>query len=335
MPKTRLLEFDIAKAIAFVAVIIGHTSFMGFPKSVVDFCYSFHMPLFFIVSGYFCRPDAKLDVAYVKKNAKVLLIPYATTCCIVIALSAVVTAFVTHGDVLQTVVKWAKASLYGVGGTHPGMPEDVVGIGAIWFLWALFWGKLLLAEINRTPCPFVFSLALFVVGTSTTGIVWLPFAIQNSLCAVLFMHIGQIVRLQDLLHRIPPLLWVCALGTWLYCGAFFGHLYMESNYFQHGAMDIIGGVCGTLCLIKFGEALSRRAPSVARPIAWLGSITLPLFCMHLVELNVIPWDMVTDACVRAGITPWIGAFLLHLAAIAVLCVALRLAPRPISKAFYQ
>ena len=216
-----------------------------------------------------------------------------------------------------------------------GMPEDVVGIGAIWYLWALFWGKLLLAEINRTPCPFVISLALFVVGTSTTGIVWLPFAIQSSLCAVLFMHIGQIVRLQDLLHRIPPLLWVCALCTWLYCGAFFGHLYMESNYFQHGAMEVIGGVCGALCLIKFGEALSRRAPSVARPIAWLGSITLPLFCMHLVELNVIPWDMVTDACVRAGITPWVGAFLLHVAAIAVLCVALRFAPRPISGAFYK
>lgn len=335
MQKKRLPEFDIAKAIALVAVILGHTSFLGFPKSIVDFCYSFHMPLFFIVSGYFCRTDVKLDTAYVKKNAKALLVPYAITCCIVIVLGALMACFATHANVWATVVKWTEASLYGAGGEHPGMPEGVVGIGAIWYLWALFWGKLLLAEINRMPNPFVISLALFVVGVSTTGIIWLPFAIQNSLCAVLFMHVGQIIRSQDLLHRIPPLLWICALCTWLYCGAFFGHLYMESNYFQHGAIDAIGGVCGTLCLIKFGEILSNRAPSVARPIAWLGRITLPLFCMHLVELNVIPWDVVSDALVQAGITPWIGAFLLHVVAIAVLCVALRFAPRSISRVFYK
>ena len=50
----RLASFDISRAIALLAVVVGHTSFAGVPTTVVDACYSFDMPLFFLVSGYFC-----------------------------------------------------------------------------------------------------------------------------------------------------------------------------------------------------------------------------------------------------------------------------------------
>ena len=79
----------------------------------------------------------------------------------------------------------------------------------------------------------------------------------------------------------------------------------------------------------------RRLPEfdITKAIALNAVITFPLFCMHLVELSIISWDMVTGACIRADITPWVGAFFLQVVAIAVLCVALRFAPRPVLGAF--
>lgn len=48
--KERDLSFDIAKGIAIFLMVIGHTSI---PKIANTWIYSFHMPLFFFVSGVF------------------------------------------------------------------------------------------------------------------------------------------------------------------------------------------------------------------------------------------------------------------------------------------
>lgn len=64
---------------------------------------------------------------------------------------------------------------------------------------------------------------------------------------------------------LPPALWVCTLMTWLYCGAFYGQLYMVSNTYQHGAIDVIGGICGAAVLIKLSGLASERLPAVTRP----------------------------------------------------------------------
>jgi len=52
--KKRILYFDIAKGIAILAVIIGHLG--GLPDILGRFIFSFHMPLFFLISGYFMKP---------------------------------------------------------------------------------------------------------------------------------------------------------------------------------------------------------------------------------------------------------------------------------------
>lgn len=41
---------DVLKGIGIILVVIGHS---GCPNLLKDFIYSFHMPLFFIASGYF------------------------------------------------------------------------------------------------------------------------------------------------------------------------------------------------------------------------------------------------------------------------------------------
>lgn len=208
------------------------------------------------------------------------------------------TSLLSSEQVLPTVATWIVAALYGSGGVFPRMPEGVIAIGAIWYLCDLFWGKILLASINETKWPGILAIVLFIVGAQTKDMIWPPLSIQPALCAVLFMFAGQKAREAGLFDKgaLPPALWVCALMAWLYCGAFYGQLFMVNNTHQHGAIDAIGGICGAAVLIKLSVLASERLPAVTRLLAWIGRNALPLFCMHLIVLNAAPWSELFSWC---------------------------------------
>lgn len=70
----RDLSLDIAKGIGIILVVIGHcVNTESLPGKVI---YSFHMPLFFIISGILFNPKINYDFQmFCKKRAKQLLIP--------------------------------------------------------------------------------------------------------------------------------------------------------------------------------------------------------------------------------------------------------------------
>lgn len=69
---TRNLLFDIIKGIGIILMIIGHLT-----QYATNIIFSFHMPLFFILSGYFYKQtDIKSGLI---NDAKRLIIPYIIT----------------------------------------------------------------------------------------------------------------------------------------------------------------------------------------------------------------------------------------------------------------
>lgn len=95
--------YTVSKAIATFYVVVGHAAIMYTPLGVYtplrssalmamlcDFCYAFHMPLFFFLSGCvygYCLESGKYrDIpAYIRTKAKRLLLPYfAVGACYVI-----------------------------------------------------------------------------------------------------------------------------------------------------------------------------------------------------------------------------------------------------------
>lgn len=87
--KTHNKVLDVAKGIAIMLVVLGHS----FPDNVFtgqtrldqiatfiyDFVYSFHMPVFFCISGYlFYDAWISHSSGTIKRKAQRLLIPYIT-----------------------------------------------------------------------------------------------------------------------------------------------------------------------------------------------------------------------------------------------------------------
>lgn len=79
--KQRLNWLDIAKAIAIILMVAGHSSI---PLVVSNFIFAFHMPLFFIASGWTTDWGKYPFLDFVKRRTRSLLIPFVIYSAIVL-----------------------------------------------------------------------------------------------------------------------------------------------------------------------------------------------------------------------------------------------------------
>ena len=91
------------------------------------------MPLFFIVSGFFSKPEAKLTPDYVKKNAKSLLMPYLITCIGVIGCSFLGAILTGKTNPAEIASHWFMAGLYGCGGITFNSIRCMQKSGSVYF----------------------------------------------------------------------------------------------------------------------------------------------------------------------------------------------------------
>ena len=66
-------SLDFLRGFGILLMVIGH---IGFTTADI-YIYAFHMPLFYMISGYLVKPDVRKKLsAHVISRAKRLLIPY-------------------------------------------------------------------------------------------------------------------------------------------------------------------------------------------------------------------------------------------------------------------
>ena len=86
MENKRLEYIDTLKGFAIFLVIFGHVIIQlgGYPNFTYSIIYSFHMPLFFIISGFFFKSSLKLSLKdFFYKKSFQLLYPWFIWCIII------------------------------------------------------------------------------------------------------------------------------------------------------------------------------------------------------------------------------------------------------------
>ena len=301
MVNTRIRYFDVAKGLAILCVILSHSAIEAqsvapshIANTIVSVCFSFHMPLFFILSGYFMHPERDFRWA---KEAKQLLCTYLLTSAAVL-LGVTCVATIDHGNRRDVLRQWGDAVLYGSGDISDLTLWPVqLRIGAIWFLLSLFWAHLLLHIFARLPYTSVWIVLSFAIGYVSARHVWLPWSFQAGMCAVAFLHIGYLAKqmdLMDLMERFPWL-WGIAAVIWLVSIIWFDGLSMAMNdYGARPLIAVVGSLAGTLCIIGFSK-LADWLPGVGTVLSCAGRSSLAILCVHLVEDDVLPWRMYLDS----------------------------------------
>lgn len=289
MISNRLLEFDIAKGVAIIAVIIGH---MG--NSMVDrFVYVFHMPFFFLISGYFLSTKGDY-VDFVKKKANGLIVPYVVSCIFIIILYLLV-FYIWGYQARRDLVGWIVASLYGAAAKMMP-PLDCIGyIGATWFLLALFWALCIIRYFSESKYFFYIICIVSFVGYYTAQTIQLPFSIQEGFLACFFVYIGFVCKRVDVLYKTPNIYIVMFLVLVVIWEVYFyKELKLANCTLGNGLMDVIAAL--SACYLVFKLCLWLKCNFVLSSLlSFYGRNSLIVLVFHNAEQNIVPWYMLRES----------------------------------------
>lgn len=226
---------DIARGIAIILMVAGHTSI---PESLSKYIWSFHMPLFFVVSGLFYKPDKYSSFKEIfKAKFKTLIIPYCFFSLIV---------------------------FFGYIGTEYYRPYELY-LGwegyALWFVPVLFFAELLFYPISKLKTkymvPLVLAITLFGYGMSKFHVL-LPFKIDSVPFALFFVTYGYLAK--DFLFKYKlPIVYVTLIGTaTVVLSQFLPKLGIGRNEFGCIVPNLFNALLGCYFIFSLSKCLSLR-----------------------------------------------------------------------------
>lgn len=220
--KNRCTDIDILRGIGIVLMIANH-AYVG--KLADVYIHSFHMPLWFVISGYFCNTSRSI-MDYVKNRFITILIPYMSFGLLYCGLGALVGNNQWLGFIFPASVQ---------------IPYN----GALWFLPALFISSTLsyvlikvfnkktyilvvlfiaiLSSVIKLPSlPLAMTSAFVGCGFFMIGVLlkkygkrflelgWLQFAIGMIIVTIL-VYLNGSINMRTNMYNIVPLFWVNAI----------------------------------------------------------------------------------------------------------------------------
>ena len=304
--KKRIGGVDVARGIAMICIVLGHLG----RWEIIRVVFPFHVPIFFLITGWFFRPEKDWKT-FLTKKAKALLVPYVTAGILMAVVGTLVHLRLHGQEPLNTFLAWIGAMLYGAGDSTPRL-WNVPQIGALWFLLATFWGVVLLRAVRALPRwtrPLAV-VALCLAGNLTNSL-WMPLSIQAGGTALLFMYIGSAARElreegigsgigKEIKAEIRLAAFVLAcFGFYCFSRDYFSFCLVKADL-GRGVPDILGSLCACWAVLEVSGALDRYVPFLARPLAVLGKYSLVMLCAHDIELSCIPWWVVLDKLQELG-----------------------------------
>lgn len=273
----RVAWIDVAKGVAMVAIIMGHLDI-----SMVDrVVYPWHVPLFFIVAGFFLSTTGGIQ-EFIRKKAKSLILPFIYTALLVV-ITLTMKAILNGGDVMGAFLRMAASAIYGSGSTKGVTPFGISNIGAIWFLEATFWAVLFVRLFN-----IWIACCIALISCISAHYVWLPFNLQAGGLGAFYVYIGYVLYQKTNLLKVvnKPLL---AAGV----VSFFAFCIINPQFFLVKNICSFSSVLASV-LIVYSLLVSIKRLSenlVARAVgSVIGKNTLVILCLHSFQLKCFSWD---------------------------------------------
>ena len=278
--KQRVEWIDLAKGIGIICVVFGHTVIPYIPAYII---YPFHVPLFFMLSGFcFRKKENESFGDFVLKKIKSLLVPYAFFSLIWIIYESIVYT-INNGFSFSFLIN--ETVLY--------IKQD--HLHAIWFITCIFLVELL-AYFIVFVCKdknylLILSASLFVLLTyfyKTFIDVRLFWNAEIVLPAMPFFLFGYVVKRQKGLFE--------KLTNWKLIPAYFV-LYVVIGFlnikFTGQSVDMYSNSYGNILLFYFAALLGTffvvsisKAINKIGFINYIGKNSLIIFSLHQIVMKI-------------------------------------------------
>lgn len=183
-------SLDISKGIGIILMVLGHTTYL--PANISNFIYSFHMPLFFLISGMVYKRTDLSFKDFLWKKTKLLLIPYWSFCFTNLFLIYLVSLYPL--DCLRI-----KNYIIGIIFCYKGF-EYLPNCNPVWFLVCLFLSNILMFLLDRLKLSSYYMIGfLFIIGIFMSKTTYkLPWNLNVVPMSLFFMLIGKEFKLYNI-----------------------------------------------------------------------------------------------------------------------------------------
>ncbi|SEK80453.1 acyltransferase [Pseudoxanthomonas sp. GM95] len=283
--QARDFRIDAAKALAIILVVLGHAR--GIPHAFTILVYSFHVPLFFLLSGWVARAHGteRGFGETLVRLVRSLLLPY-----LLFFFTGYVYWLLTR-HMGEKAARWGSLPWWDpVQGLVTGIGPDLYVNPVLWFLPVLFVTTLAAFLLRRVPVGILVSVAL-VVGLVWTAVfpslsVRLPFGLDVLPIALVFYALGGWLAQRKVLPasvRGNALMALMLIAPWAVLAFYNGRVDINAMLFGGSVVLFFVNAClGTLivlCLARLFEGIG--------PLRWIGQNTLVILCTHILIFFVL------------------------------------------------
>ena len=292
----RILWIDFAKFIGMLLVILGHR---GKIRLLNMFIFSFHVPVFFVLSGMtfsFSKNLPDLGKKTLKRFLR-LIIPYLISLIVFTIIDIIM-----KPEIFSLGSYWLDQLLKVVGYSS----ANYLYIDALWFLFALFVSgtmfDLLHLFFKNIKDLFVCCCALSLIGVFL-GILLnkTPLMLDVSMSVLPFLCFGYFLKNYDFSRKN----WLISLLLLLIWGSLMiimwfskdGGTYMAISNRRYTLFPLcyICAIAGSFLYLKFCFCVCKWFPKFIKPFAFLGRYTLYMVCVHsLGRLYYHQWFKISE-----------------------------------------
>jgi fucose 4-O-acetylase-like acetyltransferase len=292
MSGKRIGYIDIAKGIGILLVALAHADVSLFSPYLHQLIYSFHMPLFFFLSGYFFNPETTFW-KLLNRRFNTILKPYLVSIVLIYIASLSFTTM-RFANVIERVIK----SLYATG--------HYIDWVQLWFLPSLFvtslfafaFYRLVLVRIDNRYVRWLILIGLQAVAVYSLGTFYpfsvsvlgkhyelygLPFSLDLVLLSGFFYILGNEIRLVSSEEAFGSL-WVL-LGTGgglvLLTLVFKQSVDFNTRMFESFPINTIEAILGILFTLAVSKQIDIRTTRVASAFKYIGQASLFILIFHV------------------------------------------------------
>jgi fucose 4-O-acetylase-like acetyltransferase len=272
-----------AKGIGIALVVIGHVD-LGVlqPASwtaIREIIYTFHMPLFMVVSGILFAMTQKQIAslseyhAFLKKKAARLLVPYATITMVLLAVKLAASAFFTLSRPV------AGNLLYFVFLNPLGGFSNI-----LWFIYTLFVIFLLFPVLRFSVKN---DLVLMAVTILLSLFPWTQaFCLDQAFLHLPFFTAGYVLYRMSFFDELRPLAGI-ATPLVIYVFVFALRSHVSGSFAASRAISILLGVTGGLACITAAAYSLYGPPVLSRMMTILGVSATGIYLLHTIAMGAV------------------------------------------------
>lgn len=278
-------NIDILKGIGILCVLLGHITSSGRLHNLI---YTFHMPLFFMASGYFYRPQSTAILA--SKLLHTIGIPYLMFSLLNFFIQWLVSEEKNINIGQETIMFFWADGWYNNTFFFP----NISPIGILWFLPALAFCRIIYNFIYqiKTIEKGVIIISLTIISILLGKyIINIPFGILEGSQALLFYWVGHQYSINqktfinksssNMIKAILIIAWIIAF--------FFSYMSMADFSYGCWPINVLGAIGATWTLFEISSFISKHSRYITNILTWYGKHSLHILGIHVLLTTLMPY----------------------------------------------